>query len=158
VPADNPLASMGTQVTEELLQLAGLESLPGSAKASEELDQALASLEEEVRTLQAQLEAEQAQERELRRARDLAWETYTTVARKVAEVSVTTSVAGTLVRFASPAVEPAAPMPRKTLQNVVLAALAGFAATSGLVLFLHFMKPDFDPKEVLRQLRRGEAS
>jgi uncharacterized protein involved in exopolysaccharide biosynthesis len=158
VPADNPLASMGTQVTEELLQLSDLGSLPGSAAASEELDQALASLEEEVRTLQAQLEAEQAQERELKRARDLAWETYTTVARKVAEVNVTTSVASTLVRFASPAVEPAAPVPSKSLQKVVLAGVASFAVASGAVLFLHFMKPDFDPKEALRQLRRGEAS
>jgi capsule polysaccharide export protein KpsE/RkpR len=136
VPADKPLASMGTQG----------------------LGQALASLEEEVRTLQAQLEAEQAREQELKRARDLAWETYTTVARKVAEVNVTTSVASTVVRFASPAVEPAAPVPSKTLQNVVLAAVAGFVAASGAVLFLHFMNPDFDPKEALRQLRRGEAS
>ncbi len=158
VPADNPLASRGTQLAEELLQLSDLGSLPGSAAASQELDQALASLEEEVRTLQAQWEAEQARERELKRARDLAWETYTTVARKVAEVNVTTSVASTVVRFASPAVEPAAPVPSKTLQNVVLAAVAGFVAASGAVLFLHFMNPDFDPKEALRQLRRGEAS
>ena len=158
VPADNPLALIGAQLAEELLQLSDLGSLPGSAAASQELDQPLASLEEQVRTLQAQSEAEQARERELKRARDLAWETYTTVARKVAEVDVTTSVASTLVRFASPAVEPAAPVPSKSLQNVVLAAVAGFVAASGLVLFLHFLNPDFDPKEVLRQLRRGEAS
>jgi capsular polysaccharide biosynthesis protein len=136
VAADKPLASMGTQG----------------------LGQALASLEEELRTLQAQLEAEQARERELERARDLAWETYTTVARKVAEVNVASSLEATLVRFAFPAVEPAAPVPSKSLQNVVLAAVAGFVAASGAVLFLHFMNPDFDPKEALRQLRRGEAS
>ncbi len=136
VPVDNPLASMGTQG----------------------LGQALASLEEEVRTLQAQLEAEQARERELKRARDLAWETYTTVARKVAEVDVATSMASILVRFASPAVQPSAPVASKSLQKVVLAGVASFAVASGAVLFLHFMKPDFDPKEALRQLRRGEAS
>jgi uncharacterized protein involved in exopolysaccharide biosynthesis len=158
VPADNPLASIGTQLADELLQLSALGGLPGSAAASQELDQALASLEEEVRSLRAQLEAEQARERELRRARDLAWETYTTVARKVAEVNVTASVASTLVRFASPAVQPSAPMLRKTRQNVVLAGVAGFVVASGAVLFLHFMNPDFDPKEALRQLRRGEAS
>jgi len=158
VPADNPLASIGTQLAEELLQLSGLGGLPGSAAASQELDQALASLEEEVRTLQAQLEAERARERELKRARDVAWEAYTTVARKVAEVNVTTSMATTLVRFASPAVEPAAPVPSKTLQNVVLAGVTGFVVASGIVLSLHFLNPDFDPKEVLRQLRRGEAS
>ncbi|HUV93416.1 MAG TPA: Wzz/FepE/Etk N-terminal domain-containing protein [Anaerolineae bacterium] len=158
VPADNPLASIGTQVTQDLLQLSDLGSFPGSAAASQELGQALGSLEEEVRGLQAQLEAEQARERELKRARDLAWETYTTVARKVAEVNVAASVATTLVRFASPAVQPSAPIPGKTLQNVVLAAVAAFVVASGVVVFLHFLNPDFDPKEVFRPLGRGEAS
>jgi len=158
LPADNPLASIGIQVTKELLQLSDLGSLPGSAGASQELDRAIASLEKEVRELQQQLEAEEAQDRELRRARDVAWETYTTVARKAAEVNVTSSLMTTLVRFAAPAVEPKQPVPGKAVQSVLLAGIGAFVIAAGIVLFLNYMYPDSDPRTLLRRLRRSGGS
>jgi len=64
----------------------------------------------------------------------------------------------THARFASPAVEPAAPVPSKSLQKVVLAGVGGFVFAVGIVVLVHFMDPDFDPKEVLGRLRRAGAS
>ena len=111
-----------------------------------------------MRALREQLEAEQAQEWELKRARDVAREAYSTVARKAAEMDVTSGLTATLVRFASPAVEPAEPVPSKSLQKVVLAGVGGFVFAVGIVVLVHFMDPDFDPKEVLGPLRRAGAS
>jgi len=158
VPEENTLASLGTQVATELLQLSDLESLPGSAEASEELDQAIASLEKETRELQAQLEAERAREQELKRARDLAWETYSTVARKAAEVDVSSAMASTLVRFASPAVQPVASVSRQLLRMVLLASLGAFVIAAAVALLVNYVQPDLDPVELIRRLRRGQAS
>ncbi len=106
-----------------------------------------------MRALREQLEAEQAQEWELKRARDVAREAYATVARKATEVDVASSLTPILVRFASPA-----PVSSKSLQKVVLAGVGGFVFAVGIVVLVHFMDPDFDPKEVLGRLRRAGAS
>ena len=111
-----------------------------------------------MRDLREQLEAEEAQEWELKRARDVAREAYATVARKATEVDVASSLTPILVRFASPAVEPAAPVPSKSLQKVVLAGVGSFVFAAGIVILVHFMDPDFDPREVLGRLRRAGAS
>ena len=112
---------MSTEKFQELLQLKDLEAVLAFAAAAEPLVEALSKLEDEIDQLQAQLEQERASRQELTRARDLAWETYSTLARKVEEVGVASAVTGTEVRVAIPAVEPRAPVSRKTLQNTVLA-------------------------------------
>ena len=83
------------------------------------------SLLDDILHLQEQLEMEQARETELLRARDLAWQTFTTVARKADEVSVAVQTAGSEVKFAVPAIEPADPVLPKKTQNAVIAGALG---------------------------------
>jgi uncharacterized protein involved in exopolysaccharide biosynthesis len=82
-------------------------------------------LQQEILELQEQLERENAKKKELTHARDLAWETYQTLARKEAEVGVAAQVTDTEVRFAVPAIEPEKPVsPRKKL-NIAIAGVLG---------------------------------
>lgn len=140
VSSDNPLAMVATEKSLELLQLKDLEALPAYSAAAEPLTRAIDELEKEVNQLQAQLQQESATRQELTRARDLAWETYSTLARKVSEVSVASAVTGTEVRFASPAVEPRFPVSRKTLQNTVLAGMVGCMLAVGVAFLIEYLR------------------
>ena len=155
-PTHNPPGSVGTRVTKELTRPEHPEALPGDAEVPGQLSQAVDVLEKEMRALQAQLEAEQAKQRELTKARDVAWEAYTTVARKAAEVSVASSLTATLVRFASPAVEPTRPVPSTTQRNVLVAGAGGLVLATAIVLFVNYMYPGFDPTEALRRRPSSE--
>ena len=74
--------------------------------------------------LEAKLEAETARRQDLERRRDLAWETYATLAKKEAEVIVAAQSGGTEVRLASRAVPPSSSSaPRKSLNVAVGGAL-----------------------------------
>lgn len=89
-------------------------------------------LQQEVNQLRSQLEQENARVRELTQARDLAWDTYTTLATKVAEVTVAEQAKGNVVQIAITAVNPTEPVePRRTLYTL-LAVLGGLVL--GLVL------------------------
>jgi len=140
VSSDNPLAMVATEKSLELLQLKDLEALPAYSAAAEPLTRAIDELEKEVDQLQAQLQQENATKQELTRSRDLAWETYTTLARKVAEVGVASAVTGTEVRFASPAVEPRSPVARKTMQNTVLAGMVGCMLAVGVAFLIEYLR------------------
>ena len=83
------------------------------------------TLQQEILRLQEQLEREQARKQELTSARDLAWETYDTLARKEAEVGVASQVTDTEVRFAVRAVEPKEPVAPKKKLNIAIAAVLG---------------------------------
>lgn len=96
-----------------------------SLAAGNPLEQHIQSLTEEMIALQSQLEAERARQRELTEARDLAWETYQTLARKLSETEVAMQVPGSEVRFAVPALEPERPMARGRSMNTAVAAMLG---------------------------------
>ena len=152
VSSDNPLAVVSTEKSQELLQLKDLEDLPAYT-AAEPLTRAIDKLENEIDQLQAQLEQESATKQELTRARDLAWETYSILARKVSEVSVASAVTGTEVRFAIPAVEPRFPMSRKTMQNTVLAGMVGLMLTVGVAFLIEYLR--IEPSTVPEGLQRS---
>jgi len=83
------------------------------------------TLQQEILQLQEQLERERARKQELTSARDLAWETYNTLARKEAEVGVASQVTDTEVRFAVSAVEPKEPVAPKKKLNIAIAGMLG---------------------------------
>ena len=119
------MADWGSTVEE---QLGDLDALISVLEARREEVGALigeGSLQQEILKLQEQLEREQACQRELTQARDLAWETYQTLARKEAEVQVATQVRDTEVRFAVPAVEPKYPVAPKKKLNIAIAGVLG---------------------------------
>ncbi|MGA9349027.1 MAG: Wzz/FepE/Etk N-terminal domain-containing protein [Anaerolineae bacterium] len=109
-------------------QVQDLNALLSILEARREEVQALIdemTLQQEILQLQEQLEREQARKQELTRARDLAWETYNTLARKEAEVGVASQVTDTEVRFAVPAVEPKKPVGPKKKLNIAIAGVLG---------------------------------
>lgn len=100
------------------------------------------ALRQEILELRAELEQESAREQELRHARDLAWDTYSTLASKAEEVSVATHVEGAVVRVAAPAVLPESPVAPRRLMNMGIALVLG-AVVSVLAAFAveYFSRP-----------------
>lgn len=96
---------------------------------------------QELLQLEEQLEQENATKRELTSARDLAWETYQTLARKEAEVGIAAQVTDTEVRFGVPAVEPEkAVAPRKKL-NIAMAGVLGLMVGVLGAFVLEYLRP-----------------
>jgi succinoglycan biosynthesis transport protein ExoP len=98
------------------------------------------TLQQEILQLQEQLEREQARKQELTSARDLAWETCDTLARKEAEVGVASQVTDTEVRFAVPAVEPKQPVAPKKKLNIAMAGMLGLMVGVFGAFFIEFLK------------------
>ena len=96
-----------------------------TASADDPMSRLITQYSHQVLELQEQLEREEARKRQLTQARDLAWETYRTLASKEAEVQVATQVTDTEVRFAVPAVEPKHPVAPKKRLNVAIAGGLG---------------------------------
>jgi uncharacterized protein involved in exopolysaccharide biosynthesis len=92
------------------------------------------SLEEEVRGLNSQLEQATTQRKELTLKRDLSWDTYTALARKVEEQRVAQSSSGRQVEIASRASVAVPALPR-TIIVVAVAAVLGLIIAALVLLF-----------------------
>jgi len=115
------------------------------------LTEGVPALEAELRTLRSELEAAQALERELTRARDLAWETYTALTRKLAEQQVESELTRNVVRVATEPLRPDKPVARASImQTVALAGVGAFAVAVLVALFVLYLFPDFDPASLWR--------
>ena len=89
-----------------------------------EIGTQVAALEPQILTLQQRLQESRAEEDRLTRARDVARETYVTMARKVEEVRIAADDTSGEVRLASQAAIPQIPVaPRKLLNTAVAGAL-----------------------------------
>lgn len=120
------------ELTAELL-IPPRYSLP--AGAGEDVRRRLEELTAQLQSYQAQLEAESAHQKDLERQRDLAWETYTQLAKKLAEVQVAAQTSGSEVRVASLAVPPHRPAsPRKLLNTAVGGVLGWMLAVLGVFI------------------------
>jgi succinoglycan biosynthesis transport protein ExoP len=90
----------------------------------EEIEAQAVALEPQILALQQQLQESRAEEDRLTRARDVARETYLTLARKVEEVRIAAADTSGEVRLASRAAVPRRPVsPRKVLNTAVAGAL-----------------------------------
>jgi uncharacterized protein involved in exopolysaccharide biosynthesis len=125
--ADVLLAAID-QAESDLLHI---EASAPATEAGNSLQQRMEALTEEIATIQAQQEEEMARERELTAARDLAWETHQTVARKVAETGVAEELSGSEVRMATQALPPERPVSPSRLKNTAIAG--GLGLLVGLV-------------------------
>jgi uncharacterized protein involved in exopolysaccharide biosynthesis len=111
-------------------------------------DETVTGLQDDERQLQVLLAQERAREKELIRARDLAWDTYSTLEVKAAELRIAAEIADIEVRFASPAVA-AIPAnsydtPSRLIRNVGMAAILGLMLGIGTALFLQYYDPTID--------------
>lgn len=96
-------------------------------------------LQAEVQNLRAQLEAQQARERELTAQRDLAWESYQTLARREAELRVDRELPESEVRLATPATVPLEPVSPQRLRNTALAGAVGAMLGVGVAFLFSYM-------------------
>ncbi len=130
-----------SKLSQEMVSAQSDWMLPGYT-GDRPFPQTIDTLQQEIRSLQAELEREQAKHRELVRARDLAWETYSTVARKLAELSVASDLTGTVVRRASPAIQPTKPLSDKQLRlrNVLTYGVIGLALSVTLALAVGYLR------------------
>ncbi len=97
-----------------------------SPAAASEQAPAPTDLVDRISALEAALEAQSAQDRELRTARDLAWENYEAVQRKLAEVTLATQITDSEVRFAAHAIVPDDPISPRRLLNTAIGGALGF--------------------------------
>lgn len=105
------------------------------------------SLRKEILALKEELERQQALKRELTQARDLAWETYRTVARKLEELRIARKIKETPVRFASPAVEPQNPVIPKPKLYIAVAAVLGLFLGIILAFLVEHLEATKEEKE-----------
>ena len=87
--------------------------------------QSINELQKEILILKADLEKEVAIYQELIRARDVAWETYTTLDNKATELKVASQAQDIVVRVAVPAIVPGTPISAHKITNIVIALVLG---------------------------------
>ena len=111
------------------------------------------TLQREILELRAQLEQENARERELNNARNLAWDRYVVVSAKVGEAQVANQAPGSWVRLAEAAIEPKEPIsPRKAL-NTLLGSVVGCMLAVGVAFTMEYMDDSIEtPEDVQRAL------
>jgi uncharacterized protein involved in exopolysaccharide biosynthesis len=111
--------------------------IEGALSAS--LPSAVDGLQDELRQLRSDFEQESALKRELTSARDLAWETYSTLQTKAAELGIATEMEDVEVVLASSAVEPRRPMGKGLLFTATVAAVVGFALCLLIVFGFYYL-------------------
>ena len=129
----NPQANLTTGQRAEQLTL--LDNLAQATETSlSEIDVRLLALEPRIFELQREKEDIFHQYEELTRNRDIAAETYTTLARKIDEVRIQADDAGAGLRVASRAAPPAQPARSNLLITAAIGAVVGlFLAAAALI-------------------------
>jgi len=100
----NPLATEALQRSQALLELKGLEDLVNFSVAGTPIETKIEENEQKIRDLNSLISSETSTLNVLTGARDLAWKSYSALATKATEISVTAQ--NIQVVFASPATPP----------------------------------------------------
>ncbi len=138
--ADSSLTEIGQEQAALILEVDGTQTLPGMSTNDAPLLQAIAQLEDEVRTLQSQLEAENARSLQFTQQRDVNWETYKALNNKLTELSLARAAADSEVRFAADAIPPSLPVPGTSLtMSVALAGAVGLLLAVFLAFLLEYL-------------------
>lgn len=100
----------------------------------------IAQLEKEIAALQADVETESATLSRLTLARDVAFETYSSLTRTADEARLSVELGGGVARVAGPTVRPTEPASPGLLRNVGLAAAGGLLLGVGGAFALEFIR------------------
>lgn len=117
-------------------------------------------LTEDLSTLEAQLEAQEAQQTQLTEARNVAWTTYTSLSNKQREIKVQESVAASEARLAFEALPPDNPSgPDKKLNTAVAGALGLMLGVFGAFMIEYLVpEPNHETKrDVISRWLLAEA-
>ncbi len=120
----------------------------GSITVGDDLAHTMTQLEQDIQRLSAQLEREQAIQRQLTQQRDLAWTAYETLNSKVVELNLARSAANSEVRLGAPAIPPVRPVPG--ISPIMATALGG-AVGFMFAIFLAFFATYMGNKPLLRR-------
>ncbi len=131
VESGNPLATEALQRSQALLELKGLEGLVNFSVAGTPIEKTIEENEQKIADLNALISAQTSTLNELSQARDLAWQTYSILTTKSAELGVAAQTVGTVVAFSSTATPPSG---KKV--GVNSNKIAGLAAGVGLLIGL----------------------
>lgn len=145
---DATLSALSAARIQELFELRGVESAVNSMAAATQLNARIEALEQEIRSLQAQREAQISRRDALTRDRDLALKSFNTLKNKLAELQLANTALASEVRFGSPALPPLHAETRVSLaMAVALGALAGLILGTLVALLAHAMgkKPLLQP-------------
>ena len=121
--AENPLYQAGLDSLNQITNLE-LASIPEESLNGTPLAQQIEQVSTEIQSLQAQLEQEQATQRQLTSERDLAEKAYQALRVKETEIRTGAQTSNEVV-LASKAVPPLVPDSRGTLTNTLLAGMVG---------------------------------
>jgi len=121
--SDSALLSSERTAGELAVFLDGLVATLGAR--GEQIEAQVAALEPQILGLQQRLQEVQTEEDRLTRARDVARETYLTLARKVEEVRIAAEDTSGEVRLASRAAVPEVPVSPRKLLNTAVAGMLG---------------------------------
>ncbi len=105
----NALDAEALQRSGDLLALKGLDDILNVSTIDTPLGSQIQALQQEIRDLQALVSQQSDQRRELERARDLAWNAYTTLATKQTELSIASQTTGAEVALGGRALPPQLP-------------------------------------------------
>jgi capsular polysaccharide biosynthesis protein len=137
VPVTNPLTTAAQNKASEILNFSIDNLTAGNIAANQQGDAAIDRLQKQLAEAQAGLEKEQSTLNRLTTDRDLKRETTETLARKQAEVALSSAVSGSEVRLASPALPPSARM-SGLLPKIAIASLIGLLAGVLLAFVCHY--------------------
>ena len=109
--------------------------------------QSITELRQEIYQVKAELERENAQERDLRSSRDIAWEAYISVATRVAEAKVAAQAQATMIRVAELAVVPESPVAPRIVMNISIALVLGLVVAVFGAFGVEYFKKTGDKPE-----------
>ncbi len=127
--AAQPSGSVALSEAQQLLDLSGVSDQIASAAFFEPMADRIITLENEMRLLASQVEAEQSKTTAATELRNLRWESFKALNNKLAELTLTRAAANSEVRIGTSAV---APTVRGDRFSIILAA--GAAGMAGLIL------------------------
>lgn len=137
---NSTLASDGQAQASELLKLAGAETMLLSSQPEAPMMESIVQLEDRLKTLQAQLEEQTAINQQVTQLRDLAWESYTALSNKRAELTLERAAANSEVRLGTAAIPPDQPVERVSLSlSVLLAGVIGLLLAVFLAFLLEYL-------------------
>jgi uncharacterized protein involved in exopolysaccharide biosynthesis len=163
----NPLSQEVLQRSKGLLELKNLENLMAVSIANSQIEKKIQESEQMMRDLNSLISIETGKQGELTRARDLAWQTYSALATKEAEMSVAAQTSGIEVAFASPATPPDEKIVRSSINGATaggLGLLFGIVAAYAYEFWQNHTGRPIEPILTMKYLRilfkqpKGQAS
>lgn len=138
--AESTLARDGQAQAAELLKLAGAQTLLRSSEPDAPMAESIASLEAQLQLLQSQLEAENAANQRFVQRRNLAWESFSALSTKQAELRLERAAANSEVRMGTAAIPPSKPIESASVStSLLLASVVGLLLAVFIAFLLEYM-------------------